>query len=137
MSTEPHKLYSITIFGYKKEGMDEAEYHEYVSKNHAGHLKALLAKEDIVSYTMQHNTPETRRLLDLTHPGVPAESQSDCHTVVQIVFKDIEDYLRVRHDPHFVNVVGPDHQNFADGGRTRFVTGWFEVHVTDGKVVSA
>lgn len=59
MSTEPHKLYSITIFGYKKEGMDEAEYHEYVSKNHAGHLKALLAKEDIVSYTMvlMTNTP--------------------------------------------------------------------------------
>lgn len=45
-------VYAITIFGYKKEGMDEQEYHDYVSKNHAGHLKALLAQNDIVSYTM-------------------------------------------------------------------------------------
>lgn len=46
------KLYSLTIFGAKKPGMDEEAYHEYVSKTHAGHLKALLAKHDIVSYTM-------------------------------------------------------------------------------------
>ena len=75
-------------------------------------------------------------MLNRTHPGVPAESQSDCNIVVQIVFKDIEDYVRVREDPHFTNVVGPDHKNFADSARTRFVTGWFEVHVTDGQVVS-
>jgi hypothetical protein len=56
--------------------------------------------------------------------------------VVQIVFRDLEDYLRVRADPFFVDVVGPDHANFADSERTRFVTGWFEVHVTDGNVVS-
>jgi hypothetical protein len=46
------KLYAITIFGYKKEGMGEQEYHDYVSKTHAGHLKALLAQNNIVSYTM-------------------------------------------------------------------------------------
>ena len=46
------KLYAVTVFGYKKEGMSEEEYHEYISKTHAGHLKALLAREDIVSYTM-------------------------------------------------------------------------------------
>lgn len=51
-TSQPQQLYAITIFGYKKEGMDEKEYHNYVSKNHAGHLKALLAKNDIVSYTM-------------------------------------------------------------------------------------
>lgn len=47
-----HKLYAMTIFGYKKAGMDEKEYHDYISETHAGHLKALLAKNDIVSYTM-------------------------------------------------------------------------------------
>jgi hypothetical protein len=55
MATQAQKLYSITIFGYKKEGMDEKEYHDYISKSHAGHLKALLAKNDIVSYTMVSN----------------------------------------------------------------------------------
>lgn len=53
------KLYSFTIFGYKKADMSEKDYHEYISNTHAGHLKALLAKNDIVSYTMVH-TP--------THP---------------------------------------------------------------------
>lgn len=54
MSSTDHlqRVYAITIFGYKKEGMDEQEYHNYVSKTHAGHLKALLAQNDIVSYTM-------------------------------------------------------------------------------------
>lgn len=46
------KVYSVTIFGYKKPGMDDDEYHKYVSETHSGHLKALLAKNDIVSYTM-------------------------------------------------------------------------------------
>ena len=50
--SSPHKLYAITIFGYKKEGMSEKDYHDYISNTHAGHLKALLAKNDIVSYTM-------------------------------------------------------------------------------------
>ena len=56
-SGHTQKVYAITIFGYKKEGMDEQEYHDYVSKNHAGHLKALLAQNDIVSYTMVSLNP--------------------------------------------------------------------------------
>ncbi|EFY93687.1 hypothetical protein J3459_017864 [Metarhizium acridum] len=133
---QPQQLYAITIFGYKKEGMDEKEYHDYVSKSHAGHLKALLAKNHIVSYTMQHNTSQTRALLGQIHPGITAEKEADCDMVVQIVFRDIQDYLRVRQDPHWINVVNPDHVNFADGKRTKFVTGWYEIHVTNGLVVS-
>ena len=53
------KLYSITIFGYKKAGMDEKEYHDHMSKTHAGHLKALLAQNDIVSYTMVRRIQQT------------------------------------------------------------------------------
>jgi hypothetical protein len=55
-TSQGQKLYSITVFGYKKEGMNEKEYHDYISKTHAGHLKALLAKNDIVSYTMVSKT---------------------------------------------------------------------------------
>lgn len=67
---------------------------------------------------------------------LPAENVSDCDAVIQIVFKDLDDYLRVRQDPHFIRVVNPDHVNFADLEKTRFSMGWFEVHVADGKVVS-
>lgn len=61
---------------------------------------------------------------------------SDCDMVVQIVFKDLQDYMRVQKDPHYLNVVNPDHRNFADPLKTKFVTGWFEVHVGDGRVIS-
>lgn len=61
---------------------------------------------------------------------------SDCDATIQIVFKDIQDYVRVREDPHFINVVNPDHHNFADPGKTRFSMGWFEPHVRDGMVIS-
>lgn len=48
----PQKLFAVTIFAYKKPGMDEDEYHRYISETHAGHLKELLVKNKIVSYTM-------------------------------------------------------------------------------------
>lgn len=67
---------------------------------------------------------------------LPTANISDCDAIIQIVFKDVEDYLRVQKDPHFINVVSPDHKNFADSTGTKFAMGWFEVHVADGKVVS-
>ncbi|KAK0718471.1 EthD domain-containing protein [Lasiosphaeria miniovina] len=133
---QSRRLFSITIFGYKKDDMDETEYHDYISNVHAGHLKALLAKNDIVSYTMQHNTTAERELLRKIRSDIPAEKESDADAIVQIVFKDIEDYLRARKDPHFVQVVDPDHVNFAHPKKTKFVTGWYEVHITDSQVVS-
>ncbi|KAG6986560.1 O-methyltransferase phnC [Physcia stellaris] len=130
-----HTHYAITIFGYRKAGMSEEEYHAYISETHAGHLKALLRREGVVSYTMQHNTRAVNEpLLRMVYgPHLPRANIDDCDAVIQIVFRDIEDYLRVRQDPHFVAVVAPDHKNFADAGRTRFAAGWFEVHVGGGK----
>ncbi|KAH9210390.1 EthD domain-containing protein [Leptodontidium sp. 2 PMI_412] len=135
---EIHRLYAMTIFGYKKTDMAEEDYHDYISNTHAGHLKALLAKNDIVSYTMQHNTSEVNvPMLEKIYAGrLPTGNISDCDAIIRIVFKDIQDYLRVREDPHFVSVVNPDHLNFADPRRTRFAVGWFEAHITAGKVVS-
>lgn len=52
MSSKTHQLFSVTIFGYRKPGMDEDAYHEYVSETHAGHLNELLIKNKIVSYHM-------------------------------------------------------------------------------------
>lgn len=69
-------------------------------------------------------------------PGpVPAHKVDDADCVVQIVFRDVQDYVRVREDEHFKTVVNPDHDVFSDPARTKFVTGWFEFHVADGKAV--
>lgn len=61
----------MTIFGYKKAGMTEKEYHDYISITHAGHLKALLVKNDIVSYTM---VSKTSYAADPTHSSFPGTS---------------------------------------------------------------
>lgn len=52
MSANSQSLFSVTIFGYRKPGMDEGFYHKYVSETHANHLKDLLLKNRIVSYHM-------------------------------------------------------------------------------------
>jgi hypothetical protein len=46
------KLYALTILGYRKEGMSEKDYHDYVSERHAPCLRELLSKNGIVDYTI-------------------------------------------------------------------------------------
>ena len=57
----------------------------------------------------------------------------DCF--IQIVFRDVQDFINVKNDPHYKQVVVPDHGNFADGKRTTMVTGWFERHIAEGQAV--
>lgn len=55
--------------------------------------------------------------------------------IVQIVFRDVQDYINVKDDPYFRDVVNPDRFNFADDAESKMVFGWFERHVADGKIV--
>ncbi|KAM5347991.1 hypothetical protein ACJ41O_007815 [Fusarium nematophilum] len=135
MSQMSQRLFSVTIFGYRKPGMDEDFYHDYVSQTHANHLKDLLVKNRIVSYHMQHNSTRDRALLDCIFPGIPSDKVDDADCIVQIVFKDIEDYVKVKNEEKYKSVVNPDHDVFSDAARTKFVTGWFEFHVADGELV--
>ena len=66
---------------------------------------------------------------------VPEGHIADCDCFIQIVFRDVQDYIAVKEDPHYKQVIFPDHANFADMTRTTMVTGWLETHVVDGKLV--
>lgn len=68
-------------------------------------------------------------------PEVPSEKVDECDCVVQIVFRDIEDYVKVRQEDKYKMVVNPDHDVFSDPAKTKFVTGWFQFHIDDGKLV--
>ena len=72
---QARKLYAVTIFGYRKDGMNEQDYHDYISKIHAGHLKALLAENNIVSYTMVHELLQNLRTL---MPLFREQPDTDC-----------------------------------------------------------
>lgn len=83
----------------------------------------------------QHNSSHGRSLMSQLYPNMPEDKVHDADCVVQIVFKDVEDYKKVKNDEKYHRVIDPDHDNFADRSRTKFVTGWFEFMVTDGEVV--
>lgn len=68
-------------------------------------------------------------------PNLPSVNVAPFDAIVQIVFRDIQDYINVKNDPHFMNVVNPDHVNFADVANTMMSAGWYEKHVADGKLV--
>lgn len=40
----------------------------------------------------------------------------DC--VIQVLFDDLEDFLRLKEDPEYATKAGPDHANFANAKRT-------------------
>lgn len=53
--------------------------------------------------------------------GPQFDNHADYDSLVQAVFKDVEDFVRMKADPFFIEVVGPDHENFADTTRSRYV----------------
>lgn len=67
--------------------------------------------------------------------NLPECSLSDCDCFIQIVFRDVQDYIAVKEDPQYKEVIAPDHANFADMSRTTMVTGWLDTLVVDGEVV--
>ncbi|WPH01308.1 EthD domain-containing protein [Acrodontium crateriforme] len=128
-------LFAVTISAKRKPGMDEDAYHKYISETHAGHLKTLLVEKKIVDYTMQHNTAACMGQIDQLFPNLPSVNHTTYDAFVTIVFRDIEDYISVKNDPHYLKVVNPDHANFADPSGTMMGFGWFERHVADGQLV--
>lgn len=52
-------------------------------------------------------------------PQFDNHAEYDCF--VQAVFKDVEDFIRMKTDPFWREVVAPDHENFADTTRSRYV----------------
>lgn len=46
------RVFAVTICAYRKPGMDEREYHDYISKHHAPLFKDLLLRNKIAGYTM-------------------------------------------------------------------------------------
>ncbi|GJP88044.1 FAD/NAD(P)-binding domain-containing protein [Aspergillus niger] len=129
------RLYALTIYGYRKPGMPEDEYHRYLSEHHAVLVRNHLVKMGIVRYTLTHNTSETKEMMKRIFGDLPEGHTSDCDCLAQIMFRDVEDYVRARNDPHYKEVIFPDHANFADSSRTLFVTGWVECHIVDGGIV--
>ena len=65
----------------------------------------------------------------------PETGMADFDCLIQITFRDVQDYIDVRQDPLYREVISPDHGNFADLARTKMVIGWLETHMAYGKLL--
>jgi hypothetical protein len=53
--------------------------------------------------------------------GPQFNGTADYDCIVQATFKDIQDFVKMKADPFFKEKVAPDHENFADTVRSKYV----------------
>lgn len=44
---------------------------------------------------------------------------ADYDAIIQIMFENMEDFARMKTDPFYKEKITPDHENFADTGRSK------------------
>lgn len=124
----------LTVYSYKKAGLSDEEYREYMLKTHAPLASTLMEKYGIVRFTMTHMNSTTRPMLaEITGPHFT--NTADYDVVSQMMFPDMECFTSMLADPFHKEKVMPDDANFADLSRTKMSIGWVEDVVKDGKVV--
>ncbi|GJC87419.1 dehydratase aurZ [Colletotrichum liriopes] len=98
-SHQPGNLICLTITAFRNPSLDEEEYRRYMTKVHAKLVSPLMEEYGILRYSMFSKL-----------------SEYDC--IVQFVFKDIDDFKRMKSDARFLQKVAPDHVHFADTSRS-------------------
>ncbi|PMD17253.1 hypothetical protein NA56DRAFT_691909 [Hyaloscypha hepaticicola] len=130
--TQP--MLCLTMCAYRREGMDEEDYRKYMTDVHAPLVKNLMVKHGIDKYSMTHTPLVTRalmgKLFDLQFANV---ADYDC--IVQIQFRDVEQFVALKSDPEYKKTIFADHEKFADTKRSKMTIGWVTDILRDGALV--
>ena len=70
-----------------------------------------------------HNTTSTKPMMEKI-AGPQFDNFSDYDCIVNVVFPDVENFVRMKMDPYYIEKVLPDHENYADTARSRYGRPW-------------
>lgn len=129
----------ITITGVRKPGLNESDFHAYITTHHAPLAMPFLLKYGIKEYTLVLSRVPFSFSLLVYFMGliVQVDDFGACRSaaeemqmsrklaeydyVVQFVMDDLEQFKRLWGDEEFRKSVKPDHVNFADENRSGLV----------------
>ncbi|KAL6718203.1 hypothetical protein ACLMJK_004291 [Lecanora helva] len=127
-------LYCLTICGFRKPGMSEEDFKEYMTNTHGRISKDLLAKYGMVRWTLSFQTTESRKAMaSLYGPQFNKVAEYDFFS--QSFFDDLDVVVRMQQDPYYKEFIQNDHDNFADGQKTRVTIGFSEDYIVGGKAI--